>query len=136
MLLAPDAAPGVQRGQDDGDRGFGLSRVVHLGPADEDGRRRLGVDAVSESAHVPLRAGDLEVVAGVRLQVWDNSLPQTRVHLHLQPVVLNLRTKAKLTMTSATSAQRPGLLTTKTVRFSQSKNIPLLAGFHRNIRST
>ncbi len=91
--------------------------MVHLGPADEDGRRRLGVDAVSESAHVPLRAGDLEVVAGVRLQVWDNSLPQTRVHLHLLPAVLHLRMKAILT--TASKRSKTWFTNPKTIRCSQ-----------------
>lgn len=45
---------------------------------------------MTQAAHVSFGGGDLEVVAGVRLQVRDDGLPQTGVHLHLLQFVLHL----------------------------------------------
>lgn len=64
--------------------------MVDLRAADGDWRGGLGGDAVAQASHVALGGSDLEVVAGIRLKVWDDGLPQTGVHLHLLPVVLHL----------------------------------------------
>lgn len=64
--------------------------MVDLRAADGDWRGGLGGDAVAQASHVALGGSDFEVVAGVRLKVWDDGLPQTGVHLHLLPVVLHL----------------------------------------------
>lgn len=45
---------------------------------------------MAQAAHVSLGGGDLKVVAGVWLQVRDDSLPQTGIHLHLLQFVLHL----------------------------------------------
>lgn len=45
---------------------------------------------MAKAAHVSLRSRNLKVVARVRLKVWDDSLFQTSVHLHLLSVILHL----------------------------------------------
>lgn len=64
--------------------------MVNLRAADGDWRGGLGRDAVAKASHVALRSSDLKVVAGVRLEVWDDCLSETCVHLHLLTVILHL----------------------------------------------
>lgn len=64
--------------------------MINFRTADGDWRGGLGGDAVAKASHVALGGSDLEVIAGVRLKVWDNSLSEPSVHLHLLAVVLHL----------------------------------------------
>lgn len=64
--------------------------MVNLRAADGDWRGGLGGDAVAKASHVALRGSDLEVVTGVRLEVWDDRLSQSSIHLHLLAVILHL----------------------------------------------
>lgn len=65
--------------------------MVNLRAADGDWWGGLGSDAMAKASHVALRSSDLEVVAGVRLKVWDDRLPQSSIHLHLLAVILHLK---------------------------------------------
>lgn len=64
--------------------------MVDLGAPDGDGWGGLGGDAVAQASHIALWGGDLKVIAGIRLKVWNDGLFQPSVHLHLLTVVLHL----------------------------------------------
>lgn len=64
--------------------------MIDLRPADGDWWGGLGGDAVAKASHVSLRSSDLEVVVGVRLKVWDDSLSQTSINFHLLSAILHL----------------------------------------------
>lgn len=64
--------------------------MVDLRTADSDGWGGLGRDTVAKASHVALWSCDLEVVAGVRLEVCDDCLFQTSVYLYLLSVILHL----------------------------------------------
>lgn len=91
-----DGSASLQGGKDDGDRGLRVPGVVDLGAADSDGRGRLGGDTVAQASHVALWGGDLKVIAGIGLEVRNDSLFQPSVHLHLLTVILHLEDGSRL----------------------------------------
>lgn len=64
--------------------------MVDLRAANGDWWGGLGTDAVAKAAHVALGCSDLEIIAGVRLKIWDDCLFKASIHLHFLTVVLHL----------------------------------------------